>query len=119
MSPGQTWVNNLPVWQENTEMRGYGIYTGIVNGLRNLIVKIDQQAGDQELRFYMCTTDDSAVHWVYDEKNDTTVAVPATGTNWAGRVISGSGIGSLVTDSGVERLADLDKSSITFKLIRS
>lgn len=95
----QQWFNRLPILPLTVIVDTYAIYTGVVNGIENLIVKL-RPDGTLDLML------ESQFHyWSFNYGNGDFESVYKFGSNWLASIISDSGrpytVGSLINISSI------------------
>lgn len=108
----EQWINSLPTFTSENQFEGYMIFTGIVNGLQNLVVKLINSDSGYQLAV---VSDSSESHWLFDEELNQLVARESTGINWSRQIITQTGLTLNVHRGVVENY--MIKQNIVGKLI--
>lgn len=117
ISPGQKWLNRLPVASPSNLIVGRGIFTGTVNGVENLVVDILVENSQYSLR--VLRDGDNTGHWAYDaNSNDFYVNLRPSDT-WSDKVIIAAGLEGVVTVAGAPLVSEIVRSDVIYKLLPS
>lgn len=107
-SPQQEWFDNLPDYDPEQSDTIFAIFTGVVNDVQNVIVRIDVQ---KNLRVVMSAYN---VTWRFDYARSRLYSEYSSGSNWSQQIVEQVGMGLIAYD---RFLADsIDYNMITCKL---
>ena len=104
--PAEEWLNQLPILDPNNLRTGTAIFRGIVNGVRELVVRFTEEQGAYSL--HMIVSPEAYYHWAYNITTDEFYADSTEGTGWARSIIELAGLtgvdgGDLIVASSLEK----------------
>lgn len=106
---GEVWLNSLPVFDESQHLNQYGLFTGVVNGVENLVIKITQT----NLIIFSNLTSNG--HWCFNKEKGTIELSMKPGSNWSVQIKTQAGI--VGKEGSIEGIAGVDTVDIKFKLL--
>lgn len=112
--PGQKWLNRLPVIDTNTLVEGFGVFTGTVNGVNNLLFSLSQENDQWNLLVYR--NENNQGHWRFNVQTNEFEIDMTTGTNWQNGIIEQGGLEGVVVAAAAGALELVDKGEIGFRL---
>lgn len=112
--PGQKWLNKLPVIDANTLEEGFGVFTGTVNGVNNLLFSLSQENDQWSLVVYR--SEENQGHWRFNVQTNEFEIDMTAGTNWQNGIIEQGGLEGMVVAAAASPLSLANKGMIEFRL---
>lgn len=100
----------MPIYTAEAPIVGYSIFAGEVNGVRNLVVRINQAR-----QLYVLKGGDGNGHWRFDYFSGQFVIDMASGSAWGNKIVSMVGQG--LTYTSTEDKAVVTMNDVVSKLI--
>lgn len=110
--PAEEWLRSLPVYSEG--MRGIGVFTGVANGVSNLIIHIEESTPKDLVGVFKDPI--SQGHWKFDISGNRFEVDTTAGTSWAPAIVQGSGMEDVLYPGAVVDVSVINRADITFKL---
>lgn len=100
----------MPVYTADAPIVGYAIFAGVVNDVRNLVVRINQSR-----QIYVVKGGDGNGHWRFDYISGQFVVDMAPGSSWGTKIASMVGQGLTYTSTEDKAVVSFD--DVVSKLI--
>lgn len=108
----EEWLRSLPLYSAG--IRGIGVFTGVVNGVSNLIIHIDEGSPLDKVGIFR---DGSANgHWKFDVSGNKFEVDTTEGTSWAPAIVQESGMQDILAAGAVADKSVINRADITFRL---
>lgn len=95
-------------------MRGIGVFTGVVNGVSNLIIHIEEWSPHDRVGVYRGPT--SQGHWKFDIGGNRFDIDMTAGTSWAPIIVQESGMEDVLEAGTVVDISVINRADVTFRL---
>ncbi len=114
MNPPTDWLNNLPIYNEGVTADGWGIFTGTIDGYKNICISISDGV------LHVLVSSGSGIVqrpvWVYNEESGNFVTQEITSSGVAGQIINLAGLKTIEWGAGVV-VNTMYKSLFGYKLL--